>query len=430
MFHCSIKIISRANGRSAVASAAYRSGEKLYNDETGITHDFTRKGGVVFSEICIPDNAPKEFQDREYFWTEVQKVEKRADAQLAREIEVGLPTEFSREQQIKCVQDYIQENFVSKGMCADWSLHDKKDGNPHAHILLTVRAFDENGKWIAKQKTSFAYDEDGKKIPLIDEATGEQKVGIREGKGTEKLWVRISTPSNDWNDHSKAEEWREAWANECNKYLPAHLQIDHRSYKRQGIEKVATIHEEVVARDIEKKGGISTKCELNREIRKYNTAYEQMKEKALNITKKVIEKARAIIDGFNEFRRGHTDIGIPRGNASDIGKSAERNRTAATDEHAITRSIVRINTIRTDIKQRASDTAVTEQKINGAESDIANTNRIVEALTRIIKEKEREKNERVRKLLERRNNAKYGGTSDGERGAGRNDSEALQSYNR
>ena len=89
IFHCSIKIISRASGRSAVASAAYRSGEKLYNDETGITHDFMRKGGVVFSEICIPDNAPKEFGNREYFWNEVQKVEKRTDAQLAREIEVA-----------------------------------------------------------------------------------------------------------------------------------------------------------------------------------------------------------------------------------------------------------------------------------------------------------------------------------------------------
>lgn len=266
MFHCSIKIISRTSGRSAVASAAYRSGEKLYNDETGITHDFTRKGGVGFNEICIPENAPREFQNREYFWNEVQKVEKRADAQLAREIEVALPREFTREQQKECVRSYINDNFISKGMCADWALHDKDDGNPHAHILLTVRAFDEKGKWIAKQKTTFAYDEKGNKIPIIDDATGEQKVRIREGKGKEKLWQRISIPSNDWNDHSKADEWREAWAKQCNKMLPVEEQIDNRSYAKQGIERIATIHEGVVARDIEKNGGISNKCELNREV--------------------------------------------------------------------------------------------------------------------------------------------------------------------
>ncbi|MFV0363249.1 MAG: MobQ family relaxase [Suipraeoptans sp.] len=425
IFHCSIKIISRASGRSAVASAAYRSGEKLYNAETGLTHDFTKKGGVVFSEICIPDNVSQEFQDREYFWTAVQNVEKRADAQLAREIEVGIPIEFSREQQIKCVQSYIQENFVSKGMCADWSLHDKKDGNPHAHILLTVRAFDKNGTWIAKQKTSFAYDEEGKKIPLVDEETGKQKIRIRDGKGTEKLWVRTSIPSNDWNDHSKAEEWREAWADECNKYLAVHLQIDHRSYKRQGIQKVATIHEGIVARDIEKKGGVSTKCELNREIRKYNTAYEQIKEKALDITKTVISKARAIIDGFNEFRRGHKNIGIPRRNASDIGKSTDRNRAVTTGEYTITRSAGRISSIRTDIKRRVSDTTVTEQEIKGTESDIENTDRFIEKLSRLIEEKEHEKNERIRKLLKRRKNAKYGGTTNRECEAGRNDSAAL-----
>lgn len=156
IFHCVIKIISRSSGRSAVASAAYRSGKKLYNNETGITHDFTKKGGVIFSEISIPDNAPREFLNREYFWNEVQKIEKRADAQLAREIEIALPQEFTREKQIECVKDYINNNFVSKGMCADWGLHDKGDGNPHVHIMLTVRAFDDKGKWIAKQRTSFA----------------------------------------------------------------------------------------------------------------------------------------------------------------------------------------------------------------------------------------------------------------------------------
>ena len=140
IYHCSIKIISRAGGRSAVASAAYRSGEKLYNEETGIIHDFNRKGGVIMSEIILPVNAPPRYMDREILWNEVQQIEKRSDAQFAREIEIALPVEMTREEQIECVRNYINENFVSVGMIVDWALHDKGDGNPHAHILLTMRA--------------------------------------------------------------------------------------------------------------------------------------------------------------------------------------------------------------------------------------------------------------------------------------------------
>ena len=143
MFHCSIKIIGRNCGRSAVASAAYRSGEELYNAETGLIHDFTKKGGVFMTEIMLPDNAPAEYADRATLWNAVQKIEKRSDAQLAREVEVAFPTEMTKDQRVICLRNYVQDNFVSKGMCADWAIHDKGDGNPHAHIMLTVRGFDE-----------------------------------------------------------------------------------------------------------------------------------------------------------------------------------------------------------------------------------------------------------------------------------------------
>jgi hypothetical protein len=125
IYHCSIKIISRAGGRSAVASAAYRSGERLYNDEIGIIHDFTNKGGVIMNEIILPVNAPERYQDREILWNEVQKIEKRSDAQFAREIEVALPVEMNRVEQIECVRAFVNENFVSQGMIVDWALHDK-----------------------------------------------------------------------------------------------------------------------------------------------------------------------------------------------------------------------------------------------------------------------------------------------------------------
>ena len=168
IYHCSIKIISRSSGRSAVASAAYRAGEKLLNDETGILHDFTRKGGVVMSEILLPEHVPDAFSDRQILWNEVQMTERRSDAQLAREVEVAFPVEMKRSQQIECIRDYIQENFVSEGMIADWALHDKGDGNPHAHIMLTVRGFDENQHWQQKTKTVFANTRDAEGRPVFD----------------------------------------------------------------------------------------------------------------------------------------------------------------------------------------------------------------------------------------------------------------------
>lgn len=126
IYHLSIKIISRFGGRSAVASAAYRSGERLYNDETGIVHDFTRKIGVVHTEIMLPENAPNKYLDREILWNEVQKIERRADAQFAREIEVAFPIEMTREEQLECVRNYIKKNFVSEGMIADFAIHDSR----------------------------------------------------------------------------------------------------------------------------------------------------------------------------------------------------------------------------------------------------------------------------------------------------------------
>ena len=273
IFHCSIKIVSRSSGRSASGAAAYRSAGIIKDMDTGLVHDYSRKRDVVFSEILLPDHAPREFMDRQTLWQSVQAVEKRKDAQLAREVEVGLPVEFTKEQQIECVRNYIVENFVCKGMIADWSLHEKK-GNPHAHIMLTMREIDETGKWVAKQKTTFALDENGERIPVIDPKTGKQKIRIREGRGEEKMWVRVTIPSNDWNDQGNAEKWRAAWAECCNRYLQ-NEKIDHRSYKRQGIDKEPTIHEGHVAHEM---GERSERHQLNMEIKKRNALLDTIKK--------------------------------------------------------------------------------------------------------------------------------------------------------
>lgn len=299
IYHCSIGIKGRSKGNSAVGSSAYRAGVKLEDKETGATHDYTKKRGVVYNEVMLPQNAPKEYQNREVLWNEVQKAEKHPKAQLARDIEVGLPREMSREQQIQCVRDYVKNNFTKEGMCADVAIHDKKDGNPHAHILLTMRGIKENGTWDAKKRSVFKLDENGERIPVIDKETGLQKIRDRGEKGIEFVWERETIPTNDWNEQYKAEEWRKAWAEECNKYLSQEQKIDHRSYKRRGIDKAPTIHEGHKAREMEKEGAVSDRCEINRQIKERNARNEQLKE----ITKQIVQdKVREINEQIQRIR--------------------------------------------------------------------------------------------------------------------------------
>lgn len=269
IYHLNVKIISRSKGQSAVASAAYRSATKLVDKEVGKTCDYTRKSGVVYSEISLCKNAPKGYQDRETLWNAVHDVEKSSNSQLAREVEVALPREFSRQEQIEVVQEYIQKNFVAQGMCADWSLHDKGDGNPHAHIMLTTRPIEPNGKWGSKERKGYALDEHGERIPLIDETTGKQKVDKRN----RKQWKRAYVQTNDWNNPENAERWRQSWADVCNSRLSKDNQIDHRSFKRRGIEIEPTIHEGYTARKMERMGDLSDRCQINRDIKLRNTDY-------------------------------------------------------------------------------------------------------------------------------------------------------------
>ena len=256
IYYFCIKIISRGKGKSAVAASAYRSGEKIKNEYDGIVHDFTRKGGIAHTEILLPQNAPQEFLDRGILWNSVEKIEKSKNSQLAREIEVALPKELDREKQIELVREYVKENFVKVGMCADIALHDKNDGNPHAHILLTMRPLNEDKTWGAKSKKEYIFDENGEKVKLKN---GNYKTR------------KINTV--DWNEQDKAEHWRKAWADITNKYLEENSiqeKVDHRSYQRQGIEQIPTIHLGVSATQMEKKGIATDRGNINREIKHQN----------------------------------------------------------------------------------------------------------------------------------------------------------------
>lgn len=449
IYHCSIKIISRSGGRTAVASAAYRSGEKLRNEETGLIHDFTKKRGVILNEIILPEHAPERYRNRESLWNEVQKIEKRSDAQFAREVEVALPAEIKRDNQIECVRNYIKENFVSKGMIADWALHDTGNGNPHAHIMLTMRGIDEHEKWLQKQKTVFAnsrdkegrpiydprlpaYDSKDKegtsqyRIPVLD-SEGNQKMRIRKGKGKECLWEKISIPANDWNEHSNAEIWRASWAEHCNRYLGQENRIDHRSYARRGINLEPTIHEGVVARDIEKSGKTAERCQINREIRERNSILMQLKEIGDELTKLVIEKARGIYERLKRLKRVTRDSGKTERDDDNLGKTTEgnresgrgkpesektgrRNREAQSEEPESGRRTRRID----EFKRVAIESG---GKIEQTDREIEGTDRRIEELRLEITKKEKERDERLKRLRERRNAHSDGGNPDGERGA-------------
>ena len=263
IYHLCIKIISRGKSKSAVAASAYRSGEKIKNEYDSIVHDFTRKGGIAHTEILLPQNAPQEFSDRGTLWNSVEKIEKSKNSQLAREIEIALPKELNREKQIELVREYVKENFVKVGMCADIALHDKNDGNPHAHILLTMRPLNEDKTWGAKSKKEYILDENGEKVKLKN---GNYKTR------------KINTV--DWNEQDKAEEWRKTWADITNKYLEENSiqeKVDHRSYQRQGIEEIPTIHLGVSASQMEKKGIATDRGNINREIRKQNRLLQEIK---------------------------------------------------------------------------------------------------------------------------------------------------------
>ena len=301
IYHCSIKIVSRGKGKSAVAAAAYRSGEKLTNEWDGLTHDYTKKGGVVHSEILLPAHAPPAFSDRSTLWNSVELSEKSNNAQLAREVEIALPVELSREEQARLVREYCSSQFVSKGMIADFNLHDTGGGNPHAHILLTMRPLDENGAWLPKSKKEYVLDENGEKIRLPSGRYKTRKVDLV-----------------DWNNRENAEVWRRAWADLANEFLERNNRperIDHRSYERQGIDQIPTVHVGVSATQMEKKGIVTERGELNRNIMAANRILREIRRLVRGLKDWIAElkeRKAVLLEALAEARAQASEPTIPQ----------------------------------------------------------------------------------------------------------------------
>ena len=211
----------------------------------------------------LPSHAPPAFADRSTLWNSVEEIEKSSTAQLAREIEVALPVELSRAEQLALVRSFVKDNFVDAGMCVDFAIHDKGTGNPHAHILLTIRPIKENGKWGAKCRKVYDLDSQGQRIP--------------DGKGG---WKNHREDTTDWNRRENAEKWRAAWAAYTNRALEAAgrpERIDHRSYKRQGVDKIPTVHMGPAASQMERRGIQTEKGNINREIGADNKLLKEIK---------------------------------------------------------------------------------------------------------------------------------------------------------
>lgn len=270
LFHLSVTQVRRSAGQSAIASAAYRAGERLYSERYGEYSDYTRKGGVICSDILLPPQAPPEYQDRQTLWNAVEEVERHKDAQLAYSFDIALQNEFSLEENIALARQFLLEQFVSRGMVADFAVHqpDKEDGgipNPHFHVLCPIRPIREDGKWGSKQRRVYRLDEDGNRIlnsrgkPLFD-----------------------AVPTTDWGSPETLEYWRETWAKMCNaKFEEKGLscRIDHRSYLRQGLDLLPTVHEGPAVRQMEARGIATDKGSLNRWIRATNALLKDLRRK-------------------------------------------------------------------------------------------------------------------------------------------------------
>ena len=333
IYHLEAKVVGRGAGRSAVAASAYLSCSRLYNDYDGIQHDYTKKQGLVWQEVFLPEYAPQEWQDREKLWNAVEEVETAKDSRLAREFIVALPIELSREQQIKLLQAFIREQFVSDGMCADAAIHDTDGHNPHAHILLTVRPLDKQGHWQYKTEKEYLCMRNGeecgftaaefksaqnegwekqypykvgkKKVYMTPSAAEAQELVRADKHPKSTRYGRQNPISERWNSEEQLVEWRKAWADVTNLYLECAgraERIDHRSNAARGLDEQPTIHEGVTARALERKGIIADRCEINRQIRADNALLRELKAEIKKLTALVARTVPAIAEGLEKLR--------------------------------------------------------------------------------------------------------------------------------
>lgn len=334
IYHLEAKIIGRGEGRSAVAAAAYISCDKVYNNYDGIQHDYTKKQGLVWEHVFLPHNAPPEWSDRSKLWNAVEESEKAKDSRLAREFVVALPVELKKVEWVKLLSEFIQDNFIIDGMCADVAVHDTDGHNPHAHIMLTVRPLDEHGKWQHKTEKEYLCVRNGVEQGFTASEfkaaqsdgwekqyqykVGKKKVYMTTSEAVAQGYERISkypksskfgrqNPiSERWNSDEQLVLWRKAWADITNKYLSlagVEESVDHRSNADRGLDEQPTVHEGVTARTLEKKGFVSERCELSRQIKADNLLLRKLKETVKKLMLAVRNAIHVLAEAMENIRQ-------------------------------------------------------------------------------------------------------------------------------
>lgn len=353
IYHFKVKIINRKSGRSAVASAAYRSGEKLVNEYDGLEHDYTKKHWIEYKEIILPECAPNEYKDRNTLWNAVEKIEKSNMARLSREFEIALPVELTQEQQIEVLQKFIKDEIIPLNLCADICIHNppvmndykqpiddtghptkEKDKmifrNPHAHVMVTMRPLDSNGKWEKKSEVEYICKRGNEEKRFTANEYNKEKYNGWEKQykyvnGKAKVWLpksegealglervnrsprttkggRINPNVSYINDKARVFEWREHWedvVNEKFKELGLDISIDHRSLKDQGRDELPTYHMGPQATNIERRAerelieGIdesqiihSDIALINKQIKEHNKFVIELQKSIEQLTKK------------------------------------------------------------------------------------------------------------------------------------------------
>ena len=356
IYHLEAKAVSRGSGRSAVAAAAYMSCSEIHNEYDGVTHDFTRKRGLVWEKIFLPQNASPEWKSRSNLWNAVEAAEKSKDSRLARELVVALPIELDKTQWIKLLTEYIENTFVADGMCADVAIHDTDGHNPHAHILLTVRPMDDKGRWQNKTEKEYLCVKNGEEKGFTSSEflsaksegwekqyqyfVGKKKVYLSPSEAEKHGYERVNKyPKSTrfgrqnpiaarWNSDDQLVIWREQWAQITNKFLDeanrTDAHIDHRSHAARGLDEQPTIHEGYVARTIEQKGFVADRCEINRQIKADNALLRELKATMRKISQSVKNTLPALAEAMEALRekmivlRYHLQIG------SDVARKSKR----------------------------------------------------------------------------------------------------------
>ena len=333
IYHMESKIVSRGTGRSIVAASAYMSCSRMVSDYDGVQHDYTRKQGLVWQEVFLPPQAPREWHDREQLWNAVEAAEKMKDSRLAREIIVALPIELDHEEQIALTSAYISQQFVADGMCADVALHDADGHNPHAHILLTMRPLNKDGTWQYKTEKEYLCMKDDeergftaaeyksvqtegwekqylyrvgrKNVYMTPSAADEHGYTRADKHPKSSRYGRQNPIAARWNSKEQLAAWREAWADTVNRALKEigrAERIDHRSHATRGFDEQPTIHEGVEAMRIEAKGFVSERRALNRQIRADNALLRKLKEQIRKLAKAMQMDIPRLADAMEKLR--------------------------------------------------------------------------------------------------------------------------------